>query len=189
MHNTTRLVRTLTASLVALSALAACSKGGSTTQPGVSAQSASAAAQTAAASSDRETVANPCDHAIAAADVAGIITAPVTRKSGADAETCVYRARSGADISISVARGDTAKGAWSFAKTYGGRMVPIAGVGDEALWGHEGTVLIARKGDLSCRVDVLDIGNADAMVDITKARDEALARKLGALCTKVFATQ
>ncbi len=121
--------------------------------------------------------------------MAGIITAPVTRSSGADPASCVYRARSGADITISAARGDAAKGAWSLAKTYSGTLVPLAGVGDEALWAHEGTILIARKGDLSCRVDVLGYDNADAMDDITKARGEALARKLGALCTKVFAAQ
>ncbi len=50
IHTTTRFVPALIASLAVPCALAACSKGGSTTQPGAAAQSASAASQAAAAS-------------------------------------------------------------------------------------------------------------------------------------------
>lgn len=168
--------------------VAACSRDASTAQPGTSAQSASDASRTiAAAASGRDAPANPCDRAIAAADMAGILIAPAARDAGPDAATCVYRTQTKANVTISVARGDAAKGAWTLATKYSGTKNPLPGIGDEALYNPEGTTLIARKGDTSCRLDVVGFDNADAMDDITKARGEDLARKLGALCNKMFA--
>jgi len=45
---------------------------------------------------------------------------------------------------------------------------------------------LARKGDTSCRAEVVGYDNVDAMDDITKDRGDALARKFGALCNKLF---
>ncbi len=66
---------------------------------------------------------------------------------------------------------------------------PLAGFGDSALQGRGGTVVYARKGDLLCNVDITGTDNADGMQVITKARGNELARKLGALCNKVFAAR
>jgi hypothetical protein len=89
---------------------------------------------------------------------------------------------------IAVTKGAEEKGAWMLATTYNATKNPLAGVADEALYNPEGTTLIARKGYTSCRVDVVGYDNANAMDDITKNRGEALARKLGALCNKLFAS-
>lgn len=120
---------------------------------------------------------------------AAILVAPATRNAGLEPTTCVYRTQTKANVTISAAKGDGAKGAWIFATTYSATKNPLAGVGDEALYSADGTTLIARKGDTSCRVDVVGFDNSDAMDDITKARGEELARKLGVLCDKVFADQ
>jgi hypothetical protein len=172
--------------LTALCALTACSKGASNTRSSAVGEPASAAAQTTAASGGNAQV-NPCDRAIAAADVAGILVAPATRDSGPDPDTCVFRTQTRANVTISVAKGDAAKFAWTLATTYNGTKNPLAGVGDEALFNPNGTTLIARKGDTSCRLDVVGYDNANAMDDITKDRGETLARKLGGVCNKVFA--
>ncbi|HWF86759.1 MAG TPA: hypothetical protein VG222_17995 [Vicinamibacterales bacterium] len=124
---------------------------------------------------------------ITAADVAGILTAPATRKPGADPASCMYQTQTKANVTINVAKGDEVKGAWTLATTYNATKNPLASVGDEALYNPQGTTLIARKGETSCRVDAVGYDNANAMDDITKDRGEALARKLGALCNKLFA--
>jgi hypothetical protein len=129
---------------------------------------------------------NPCD-VITAADVASVLTAPATRKPGVDAASCMYQTSTHATVRISAAKGDNEKGAWMIATTYNATKNPLAGVADEALYNPDATTLIARKGDTSCRVDVVGYDNASAMDDITKDRGGALARKLGALCKKFFA--
>jgi hypothetical protein len=165
---------------IALSLLTACSQGASTPK------TAAAATTKTSVAADGDAPTNPCD-VITAADVAGILTAPSTRKSGLTSASCMYQTQSRANVTIGVARGDEEKGAWMLATTYNATKNPLAGVGDEALYNPDGTTLIARKGDTSCRVDVVGYDNASAMDDITKDRGEALARKLGALCNKLFA--
>lgn len=166
--------------LISLCLLAACSKGASTAQ-------AAGASTTLNAAAHGNASANPCD-VITAADVASILTAPATRKPGVDSVQCMYQTQSHATVTISVEKGDDEKGAWMLATTYNATKNPLAGVGDEALYNPEGAILIARKGDTSCRVDVVGYDNANAMDDITKDRGEALARKLGALCNKLLKT-
>jgi hypothetical protein len=131
--------------------------------------------------------ANPCD-VITAADVASILTAPATRKPGVEAASCMYQTQSHATVRISVAKGDDEKGAWMLATTYNATTHPLAGVADEALYNPDGTTLIARKGDRSCRADVVGYDSANAMGDITRDRGAALARRLGVLCKKFFAS-
>lgn len=175
--------------VIALCLLTACSQGASTAQSGANANAASTAAAPTSDTASGGMPGSPCD-VIAAADVAGIIIAPVTRASADSApDLCIYEAKSHAKVTISEGQGDTAKGAWMLATTYNGAKTPLAGVGDEALYGPEGATLIARKGNRSCRVDVLGYDNSDAMDEITKDRDDALAKKLGALCNKLFASQ
>lgn len=172
---------------IALCLLAACSRGASTAQSGAAANPAPTAAAQTPETAGGGTPGNPCD-VITAADMAGILTAPATRNAGPDPTSSVYRTQTKANVTLSVANGDAAKGAWTLATTYSGTTAPLAGVGDEALHNPNGTTLIARKGDLSCRVDVVGYDNSAAMDDITKDRGDALASKLGALCKKIFAS-
>ena len=174
-------------SFIALFLLAACSQGASTTQSGTGANTASTAAAQAPDTAGRGAPGNPCD-VITAADTAGIIVAPVTRTSSESApDLCIYEAKSHAKVLIGEAQGDGANGAWMLATTYNSTKTPVAGSGDEALRNPNGTTLIARKGDLSCRVDVMGY-DSTASTDITKDRGDALASKLGALCNKLFAS-
>jgi hypothetical protein len=162
-----------------LVALAACSKDKAKPAAG---------AGSAASPHSGDSAGDPCD-VISAADVAGIIISPVTRAKGLGPNTCVYRAASFANITLAEASGDDAKGAWKFAHDYGGPQTPVTGIGDEAIRNNNGTILVARKGDRSCRVDVVGYDNSAAKDSITPARDDELAHKLGALCTKLFAAR
>ena len=133
-----------------------------------------------------------CEKDVTPADVAGILTAPVVkRENNLNPQSCAYHAAAGATVTITLASGDDGKSAWDIASNpaNNGRMDPLAGVGDSALQGREGTLVVARKGDLFCSVDITGTDNADGMQVITKDRGSALAGKLGALCDKVFATR
>lgn len=132
-----------------------------------------------------------CKQDIGPADVAGILTAPVvTQDSKLNPQTCGYHAAAGATVTISLANGDEGKFAWNTASNPANdRMDVLAGIGDSALQGRGGTVVVARKGSLVCSADLTGTDNADGMQVITKDRGAALANKLGALCAKVFASR
>ena len=132
-----------------------------------------------------------CEKNIAPADVVDIITAPVTKQPGFGPQSCSYHAAAGATVTISLSNGDDGKFTWSTMSNPAntGTLSPLAGLGDAALHARGGTVVIAHKGDLVCSVDITGTDNADGMKVITKARGEELAKKLGALCGKVFAAR
>ena len=132
-----------------------------------------------------------CEKDIGPADVADLITAPVVKRPGLAPESCSYHAQAGATVSISLSRGDEGKNLWSMMSNPAnvGTTTPLAGVGDVALHSHSGTAVLARRGDLVCSVDITGTDNADGMKVVTNARGEELARKLGALCAKVFAAR
>ncbi len=136
-------------------------------------------------------LADACASDIGPADVSGILIAPVVRQgSKVNPQSCGYHAAAGATVTISLASGDEGKFAWDFAANpSNGRMDPLVGVGDSALQGRGGTVVVARKGDLVCSVDLTGTDNADGMTAITPDRGETLANKLGALCAKIFAAR
>ena len=73
------------------------------------------------------------------------------------------------------------------ATTYSHVDVPLAGIGDTALNAVKGTTLAASKSDMYCRIEVVgnDIPTDDT---VTTDRGEALARKLGAPCERLFAS-
>ena len=68
--------------------------------------------------------------------------------------------------------------AWQVATTYSHVDVPLAGVGDLARRNADGTALAARKGDMYCNIQVV--------TSTAGERGDALARKLGALCSKLI---
>lgn len=172
--------------IVVLCVLGACSQNAAPAQTGASTSAASAAAPTS--DSGDKASGNPCN-VITAADVAGILVTPATRKSGSNSGACMYETATKGQVTINVAQGDSANFWWSLATTSQGANVPLAGVGDKALYNAfaGGRPLISRKGDMTCFVDVVGFDNSDATDSITKDRGEALAHKLGALCTKIFA--
>ncbi|MGH8213054.1 MAG: hypothetical protein ACREPP_07515, partial [Rhodanobacteraceae bacterium] len=61
------------------------------------------------------------------------------------------------------------------------------GIGDTAMRNASGSKLAARKGDMYCGVEVLGYYSGPMDGTITSDRGEALAKKFGALCNKLFA--
>ena len=182
---------TLTARILIAAALtcsiAACGK---TAASGAAAGATSPPPQPAAATAASGNVlASVCD--IVSADVADLITAPVEKRGMAtNAQTCTYHAAAGATVTISLASDDDGKFAWDVASNpANGQREPIAGIGDAALAWRSGTDLVARKGGLVCSVDITGTDDADGMQVLTKSRGAELAKKLGALCNKVFAAR
>ena len=174
--------------IFALCTLAACSNGASTAPSGAAADSASPVAAQMPSEAGGA-VGNSCD-VITTADMAGILVTPATRKDGPDLGACKYQTATKGQVTINVAQGDGANFWWSLATTTQGANVPLAGVGDKALYNAfaGGRPLIARKGNMTCFVDVVGYDNSDAMDSITRDRGEALAKKLGELCNKLFAS-
>ncbi len=149
------------------------------------------AAIAASGASKSNNLQDACASDIAPGDVASILIAPVVRQANRlNPQSCSYHAAAGATVTISLANGDDGKFAWKIASDpSNGRMDALAGIGDSALQGRGGTQVVARKGDLVCSVDITGTDNADGMTAITKDRGDALAKKLGALCAKVFAAR
>lgn len=172
--------------LAAVYVLSACSQSAAPSQTSAATGPASTLAPTNDAGNKAS--GNPCD-VITAADVAGILVTPATSKVGSNPGACTYETATKGQVTINVAQGDSANFWWSLATTSQGANVPLAGIGDKALYNAfaGGRPLIARKGDMTCFVDVVGYDNSGAMDSITKDRGETLARKLGALCTKIFA--
>lgn len=132
-----------------------------------------------------------CEKDVLPADIAGIITAPVVKKPGLGAQSCSWHAAAGATVTIALAQGDEGKSWWEILAnpSNSGTLTPLAGFGDTALYARGGTVVIARKGDLVCDVDITGTDNANGMTVITPVRGEELAKKLAALCGKVFSAR
>ena len=80
-------------------------------------------------------------------------------------------------ISLLVANIDVFK--MEIPRIYGAH--PMTRVGDAAFWNHAGALSAVKGHDRGCDISV--IGNAYA----TKLQDEALAKKLGEICNKLFA--
>lgn len=177
------------AGLVALCNLGACTQGAAPAQDGAATDPVSSSATQSSTDTGGNASRNPCD-VITAADVADILVTPATRKDGPNSGSCMYQTATKGQVAINVAQGDGANFWWSLATTSQGANVSLVGVGDKALYNAfaGGTPLIARKNDMSCYVDVVGYDNSDAMDSITKDRGEALAKKLGALCNKLFAS-
>ena len=131
-----------------------------------------------------------CEKDVTPSDIADIITAPVIKQAAVlNPQSCSYHAAAGATLTISLAQGADGKTLWDVLATNAGAWSPLSGVGDSAMHAREGTLVLARSGELVCDVDISGTDNADGMQVITKARGEDLADKLAALCGKVFASR
>lgn len=172
--------------LVALCALGACSQGAGPAQSSAATDPAStSAAQASGATGGNNASRNPCD-VITAADVSGIFTAPAHRRlDDWGKDKCIFGTDSGAKLSIVTSQDDDRKSAWDI---YRKMMSQLAGVGDQALQDADGATVFAAKGNIDCMLELQGIGDSSAQATITGDRGETLARKLGALCNKLFAS-
>lgn len=139
----------------------------------------------------REAVGTPaaatsvCDrHILEAADVGGILSAPITRTQPlpGDAQSCEFVTASFPAIIVSVrpGLGRTTLDTWA-----AGKMPldsgPLIGVGDAAVWLETLHEVIAQKNAILCDIQVRGGGG-----DLTLSGN-ALPAALGALCNKIFA--
>ena len=175
--------------LIALCVLTACSQGASPPPQGAApAVAAPAPAQAASNPATSTALANPCDHAITAADTNGILIGAVARVPTSEPDTCRLETPTHGVVIVSVAKGNGAQGLWKVYTTYSAVTTPLTGVGDQAQYRSDGSMVIVRKGAMACGGSVLGFDNSDAMDSITKDRGVALALKLGALCSKALAS-
>lgn len=186
LHPTSRLM----ALACALCAAIACSKAHT-----ASASTGGADSGAAVASDESDTVdAVPldCSKVFTPADVAGILKAPAkvtnytlrTRPCSFDTanEGGSINVYSGSDITNQLTWNDVSK------SVNRAKYVPLAGVGDEALRNaSDGTEVFARKGSVYCSVVLFGIGQSGTSGDFTATRGEELSKKMGALCSKIFA--
>jgi hypothetical protein len=162
----------------ALSTLSGCSK-----VAGLGGTSAAAAGAAAVAGSG-----NACERKlISTADVAGIFGTPIIGIGGktipGDTQSCTFETSSFPSITITLRPGVGAQTVDTWAS---GKMpmktTPLAGVGEQAAWQPELHEVIAQKNNLLC--DIQASGSGGDFTD----QPEALQKKLGALCNKIFAT-
>ena len=172
------------ASLCALAVLLACSKSRASTH-------AAAVTGNAVAGDDAggpvDTTLD-CARVFSPGDVAGILTEPATistytLRSGscsfeAAKDAGTVRIYSGTDFTNELTWNDVTK---SVHRT---KYAALPGVGDEAYRNIvDGTELFARKGKFYCTVLLIGVKTP------ASARGEPLSRKMGALCSKVFASR
>ena len=164
--------------LVVVAVIAACSKsssdsGSSKAGPGASKPNAPAG--------------TPCERKLVSVeDVAGILTEPITgtKPLNGDAQTCDFitatDAHGGPGIRVSVREG---LGKQTIEMLKAGKMnvegTPLPGVGDEALFVKDLREVNATKNDTLCDVALSGSAVIDHYTDLDK--------KLGVICTKIFA--
>jgi hypothetical protein len=131
--------------------------------------------------SPQATIGNACDrHILTAADVTGILNAPITETKTipGDPQSCKFATAGFTSITVTVrpGAGNTTVDTW-----LAGRMpltaVPLAGVGERAAWVTDLTEVVATKANLLC----------DIQVQVGGGSKPELQAAAGALCNKVFA--
>lgn len=164
--------------VLALTALAACTKHDASS-------SSSAAASAPAAASASASSGNACDaKLITQQDVSDIFSVPITREKPipGDAQTCEFKAgASSIQISVRPGLGHASVQEWVDGKVPVPAS-PLAGVGDRAMWQSTLHEVIAEKNNLLCDIRAMDLGGV--LKDQSPA---AMQKKIGALCNKIFA--
>jgi hypothetical protein len=162
--------------ILAICTLAACSKA----PPPV----AGAAAKAPASSASTSVPASACDRKLVTIeDAVGILDAPVTATKNipGDPQSCVFDTASYPSLTVTIrpGHGQAAVGMYTSGKMdQFDKSAPLAGVGSEAVRSLALDRVIARKDDLLCEITGPGLANAT---------DDSKARKLGALCNKIFA--
>jgi hypothetical protein len=169
----------------ALCAISACSKTASNGGATIPRASASATPVKAGTVCDRKL--------LTVDDVAGILSKPITgtKPLKGDPQTCYFITadddRGGPDLMVSLRPG---LGVVTLATFTSGKMdayarsVPLAGVGDGAVWKPDLKEVTAQKNNVLCEVRP---GPLSMSVELTRAGEAAQQRTLGALCNKIFA--
>jgi hypothetical protein len=172
---------------IVLCATAACSQ---TTTPPVAQTNANSVVSPQADAGADSVHPVECSKFLAVSDVADLLTTPMTlKKAGGDNNDCNFTIASGASITVAFATGDDGKYRWKTASDPTLGMVPMKGLGDKAMkrLTGEGVDVVATKGDLLCWATMVGTNSAVDTNNITKLRGDALAEKLGLLCSKGFA--
>jgi hypothetical protein len=179
------------ASICVLAALLACSKSRADTH-------ATSDSGNAVASDDADSPVDTtldCARIYSPADVAGILNAPAkvsrfTLRSG----SCSFdTANDGGSVKVYTGSGFNDEMPWNDVtkSPHRAQYVALPGVGDEAYRSiKDGTEMFSRKGKRYCTVVLMGIYQGGPYTaDFTADRDEALAKKTGALCNKAFASK
>jgi hypothetical protein len=143
-------------------------------------------ASIAAAAPPRPAKGSPCDQKLVSAqDAAGILRSPITSTSPAagDPQTCIFKTADYTSVAVSLrpGMGQQTVDSWAAGKQgFTARALP--GVGDKAVWVPDVQKVYATKNNLLCVADAK--ANFQGLYDPSL---EVLAKKLGALCVKIFA--
>jgi hypothetical protein len=127
-----------------------------------------------------------CDrHLLKIEDLAGILSIPITqiRPLAGDAQSCEFATAAFPGIVVSV-RPDVGRStlqAWESGKMPFG-SVPLAGVGEAAVWQETLHEVVAQKNAVLCDIRVRGGGSDIAM------NAKTLPVAVGALCDKIFAS-
>jgi hypothetical protein len=181
-----RWVTGLTVMVGAVCAMSACSKSRANT---ASAATSDPGGATAAAGAD--TVAVNCGKTFSPKDLAGLLTAPVTTTAHTgNPGWCDFGNDQVADVNVSIGDDETSESVeWNDATKGPNRpkFVALPGVGDQAMYKARTAAtnpeVVSKKGTFYCLVTI-DGGNDNAYKSLS-AGD--LAKRLGALCNKMFA--
>ncbi len=135
--------------------------------------------------------ANACARDLTPGDLAETLgPSGVTVKAmPSNAEACGFEGPDNTEVVVRLRSGEEVEPFWRLTvNVNNNRMTPLAGVGEAALRTPDGATVLARQGALSCQVDVVGVHAILGQKAIDGNRD-VLARKLGALCAKVFAAR
>ena len=190
-----RLSFTQIALLAGLCTLAACSQGnGATTSdhvgqstgsdaPGISAAAPADRSATSSSDSDDARITQiDCTRIFKPDDTVPILGAPSKISNYPFRNrSCEFEASNDSTLTVYGGKGDDSTSTIEFNQATipanAGKYGKLDGVGDEAYWRKDHSEITSRKGDLWCSVDGGPSNHS-----------EADARKLGALCNKVYAS-
>jgi hypothetical protein len=179
----------LKAQLMALACVLCVVMAGSKSHPdSASTGSGGSVAASAADPSDTGDVAPlDCNKVFVPGDAAGILTTPAKITNFPNSKrSCWFSTDNGGSIDVF---GDDEEATWDDVTLSVDRAkyVDLPGVGDRAeRKGSDGTVVVSKKGNVYCRVNLEGL---NVRSNYTKTRGEELAKRLGALCNKLFAAK
>lgn len=128
-----------------------------------------------------------CNKVFSPADAAGLLKAPVTLTAiDQTSGWCNFTNEAVSDITVRTGSNEDMEAMWNAATVSSDRVkyVPLPGVGDQAVRkASDGAEVDSRSGKLYCVVSIAGID------DYKRLSAEELAKRLGALCAKVFAAR
>jgi len=169
-----------------LCATSACSKPRAETASAASAERSDASAS---AGADTAAVALDCGKVFSPDDAAGLLKAPVTVSKIPGGDWCSFGNDALSNITVRTGSDEDTEMMWDDAtvSTNRTKFVALPGVGDQAVFKAgtraEDPEVASKKGKVYCIVSI-DGGAADGF---KRLGGEELAKRLGALCNKVFA--